>query len=399
MGVKGLIQLIKDYAPDAIHEYAFHDFEGYVYPIEMSMLIYQSVIAVRNTSRDLLNSKGQIVSHLQSIMYKALLCLENGNVPIFVQDGRPPAAKDAVLAERRENRENAEKQLKEFKEGKEHTDKEFVDNFKKSYRPTKPEFDELKIMLDLMGIPYIVAPGEAEVTCAWMTNKIDENGKRMCKGVCTDDSDVLVFGAKYMFKDMMKFMKGGEHIKVISLSKVLKAFKLNLRQFQELSVLLGGDYVGPEDGKSGGVIPSVGPVTALQLMRQYGSLEAILEFYKKKKPGVISESHAKDILNARETILKEIRKVEESKTFVLTEDNLSCRTFQKNELLDFMCAKHGFNIMKIKTAVNRLEKAYKKMGVTRPNPKKYHTMIKPAGKIEIDFVESDDEKKSSSDSD
>lgn len=48
----------------------------------------------------------------------------------------------------------------------------------------------------MFGLPYIIAPMEAEAQCAYMemTKQVD--------GVITDDSDVFLFGARNVYKNI-----------------------------------------------------------------------------------------------------------------------------------------------------------------------------------------------------
>ena len=46
----------------------------------------------------------------------------------------------------------------------------------------------------MFGLPYIIAPMEAEAQCAWL----DANG--LVDGVVTDDNDAFLFGARRVYR-------------------------------------------------------------------------------------------------------------------------------------------------------------------------------------------------------
>lgn len=48
----------------------------------------------------------------------------------------------------------------------------------------------------MFGLPYIIAPTEAEAQCAYMEMT------KLVDGVVTDDSDVFLFGARSVFKNI-----------------------------------------------------------------------------------------------------------------------------------------------------------------------------------------------------
>jgi len=272
MGIKGLPKLIETIAGTyAIKTYEFSRFADMKISIDASPMIYQTVISMRSSGKDMKNKKGGLTSHLHGIFYKVLTFLQNNMVPIFVFDGKSPDMKNKTLQKRNDRRLDAETHLKNLTDSE---DEEYIKYFKQVFRPTKQDIEECQIMLDLMGIPWITAPGEADVVCAWLAIRHDERGKRYVKGVCSDDSDMLVLGAPYLFKNMLKFMNGKKTIKVISLRKTLVKMNLTMDQFVDLCILMGCDYCEN--------IKGIGPNTAYKLLHKNDNLENVLKHISKR---------------------------------------------------------------------------------------------------------------------
>ena len=60
--------------------------------------------------------------------------------------------------------------------------------------PTNEMYTECQELLQLFGLPYIIAPSEAEAQCAWM----DLAG--LVDGVVTEDNDTFLFGASHVYR-------------------------------------------------------------------------------------------------------------------------------------------------------------------------------------------------------
>ena len=405
MGVQGLPALIKRVAgSSAIQTYKFSRFNDMKISVDTSLIIHQTVIAIRSSGKDMVNNRGQLTSHLHGLYYKVLIFLQNGMVPIFVFDGAPPKMKKKTMERRRDRRMQAETRLKGLSDSE---GDEYIKNFKQTFKPTKEHIDEAKILLDLMGIPYIVAPGEADVICSWLAARQDSDKKPYVNGVCSDDSDMLALGAPYLFKDMLRFMSRDKMVKVISLNKTLVKMNLTMEQFANLCALLGTDYCDN--------IKGVGPVNAYKLISKYGTLEKVFKFLH--KTGKISEhclddnstSNSDDcntktneqcMIDTRNYFLTALSEIDESDDFVLTDKQLNLRRFQEDELMDFMCVKHGFDVIRIKTGIDRLREYYKIMNVTTKNTSRVHKILQPISEnyifmelspTDIDFLSSSDE--------
>lgn len=60
--------------------------------------------------------------------------------------------------------------------------------------PTTDMYGECQELLQMFGLPYIIAPVEAEAQCAWL----DSEG--LVDGVITDDNDVFLFGGEHVYR-------------------------------------------------------------------------------------------------------------------------------------------------------------------------------------------------------
>ena len=227
MGIKNLLKLLNQ-KEGIIIKKKNSDYKGKIIAIDISILIYQVVISIRNTGTDLTNNKGEITSHILGIFNKTLVLLEKGIIPLYVFDGKPPKIKSRLLRNRKNVRSKALEKLEKTTD-----EKERIKYFKRCVVITRKQINECQELLELMGIPYVVAPEEADSQCAYLSSL------GLVDAVLTEDMDILTFGANKIVRNLSSHRNDPLEIKK---EDVLKYFDLNYNEFVELCVLLGCDY-------------------------------------------------------------------------------------------------------------------------------------------------------------
>ena len=371
MGIKGLFKYIeKNVGHSGIGIIPVSKLSGCRVAIDTSFVINEIVRAMRSSGNEMTNNEGQLTNHLHGLFYRILKFLQFGIIPIFIFDGAPPNIKSNTLESRSKVREDAIKKLEEL------SDSEDEDRNKLLSKAThigKQEYSDARILLDLMGIPWINAPGEADVVCAWMATKKFKNGKRMAKGVCSNDSDMLVLGTQYLFKDMLKFLKNNT-VKVITLDKCLKKLNLSMDQFVDFCILLGSDYNNNLKG--------IGPKKSYQNILEYDTLENVLENEGYDIENDIKEN-VKNMLDAKNYFKTAFSELEKT-GFSVDKQNLKIKKFKYDELIDFLCVRHQFNTKRVKTALDRMTEYYNNMNIIDENTTKYE-MISNVSRQEFEL--------------
>lgn len=117
---------------------------------------------------------------------------------------------------------------------------------------TDQMYQEAQELLELFGVPYIIAPMEAESQCAFL-NEID-----LTDGTITDDSDIWLFGGKTVYKN---FFNHNKHVLEFRSDHIEHHFKLSREHLILLALLVGSDYTTGIQG--------IGPVTALEILASF----------------------------------------------------------------------------------------------------------------------------------
>ncbi|KAJ5750470.1 hypothetical protein N7533_007498 [Penicillium manginii] len=134
---------------------------------------------------------------------------------------------------------------------------------------TQIMINECQQLLRLFGLPYVTAPMEAEAQCA----KLVTLG--LVDGIVTDDSDIFLFGGNRVYKNMFNQSK---FVECYLTSDLEKEYALHRQKLINFAHLLGSDYT---EG-----IPGIGPVTALEIITEFGSLEEFRDWWSQVQMGV-----------------------------------------------------------------------------------------------------------------
>ncbi len=126
---------------------------------------------------------------------------------------------------------------------------------------------EVMQLLRLFGIPYVVAPAEAEAQCV----ELERLG--LVDGIVTEDSDTFVFGGQVVYKNIFDDKK---YVEVYHAKDASEEMNLTQDSLVALAMLLGGDYT---EGVKG-----VGIVNGMEVLQAFNvaqDCEAGLKRFRK----------------------------------------------------------------------------------------------------------------------
>jgi len=126
----------------------------------------------------------------------------------------------------------------------------------------KEYFTRLQAFLDVCGVPWVIAPYEADPLCAWLC----KHGH--VSAALSPDSDLYAYGCPRIIKE---YSPGSGIITTINLEEVYSNLRFSVETFTDFCVMLGNDN-NPR-------IPKIGPVKSYSLLEQHGSIDQL--------PGII----------------------------------------------------------------------------------------------------------------
>ncbi len=264
---------LRDLVPKTV--VALENLNGKCIAIDAYNALYQFLAVIRQPDGTPLKDRtGRITSHLSGLLYRTSNLAEMGIKVAYVFDGVPPALKEVEIKRRARVKEEAivkyEAALQAGKVEEARTYAQMTSRLKDYMR------DDAKRLLELLGIPWVQAPSEGEAQAAHMV-------KRHSADYCaSQDYDSLLFGATRLIRNVTisgrrKLPRKNVYIEVapevVELDQVLKELGVTYEQLIEIGILVGTDF-NPEG------VRGIGPKTALQLIKQRGSLEKALSTLK-----------------------------------------------------------------------------------------------------------------------
>lgn len=311
------------------------ELSGKVIAVDAYNTIYQFLATIRGATGELLtNNSGEVTSHLSGLFYRNVNLLAENIKLIYIFDGKPSPLKSKEIERRRQVKQDAFKKYQEAI-----TAGRFEDARKYGQATsvlTDMMVEESKMILTLLGIPYIQAPSEGEAAAAQLTQS------NIAFACASQDYDSLLFGAKRLIRNLTisgkrKVPNRNVYVdiepEIIQQQQLLNETGLNLEQLVDVGIMIGTDF-------NPGGIPRIGPKTALKLVQEYNKLEKI----EKIEDSVVNIPYEE----IREIFLKqETPKV----------DNIEFNEINYNALINFLCVEKNFSATRVNTSLDKLKKS------------------------------------------
>jgi flap endonuclease-1 len=257
------------------------------------------------------------------------LIADFGMKVVFVFDGRPPVDKAAEITRRRAVRERYEEEAAEARRAG-----DLARAYSKSTmtsRLTPEMITSAKQLLQLMGLPVVQAPSEAEAQAAHMAQRGD------VWAAASKDYDALLFGAPRLVRFLT--ISGREFLptqgtfrpitpELIDLPRMLAALGITRAQLIDLGLLVGTDF---HPGVKG-----IGPKKALALVQRHGAIEHM--------PSKIRDAFDVDLNRLRQIFLEpEVR----------DDYRVESKRCDVDSVVRFLCDEHAFGRERVMAALER----------------------------------------------
>ena len=214
--------------PSSIEKKHLGLFQGKTLVIDTSIYLYKFM------------GDGQLIEQMYLMIS---IFLHYKITPIFVFDGKPPKEKDDTIKQRKMDKQQAEEKFNQLQQTlvSEHLSENTKEEIKEEMEKLKKQFvrirstdiQAVKKLMDLYGITYIEAVGEADKLCAKMVIT------KKAWACISDDMDMFVYGCTRVMRHMSLL---NHTIVYYNLNSILNELQLPLQDLREIMILSGTDY-------------------------------------------------------------------------------------------------------------------------------------------------------------
>jgi flap endonuclease-1 len=310
--------------------------------VDGNNVLYQFLATIRQMDgTPLMDSKGDITSHLTGLFHRSSRLMQNGIKLAFVFDGKPPELKKAEIERRAGLKKDAAIKYEAAKA------EQNIEGMKKysmrTIRLTRDMIDEAVLLIKAMGLPVVQAPSEGEAQAALMVRK------NALFAEISQDYDCLLFGVPRMVQNLTigerkkkRDKLSYETVKpqITFLDENLTNLGITHDQLIALGMLIGTDF-------NGSGIKGLGPKKALDAVHKFGSdLDGLFREYKWDEH---FDYPWEDVYNL-------------FKKMPTTDDyTLAWRPVDEDKVCEVLCEKHGFSKTRVMDTLENLGKAQSKM--------------------------------------
>lgn len=323
-------------------EVAFKDLKGKTIAVDAFNAIYQFLSSVRQPDgTPLMDSYGNITSHLSGLFYRNIALLVEGLNLIYVFDGEYHVLKGKTHEIRQAAKDS---QALKYEKAVEDEDTEGMGKYSRGLMKLDTKMiAESKELLEAMGIAVYQAPGEGEMQAA----ELVKNGQAYA--VASQDYDALVVGGNRLIQNLTlsrkrKTVSGFIYIapEMIEFENVINQLGITGDQLICLAILVGTDF-------NPGGVKGIGPKKALALVKQKIYPVAIFED--------VVERHGDIGFNWRE-IFEIFKKPNVSK------HKISFPKFDEDKIKEILVGRHEFSLERVENQIAKLRELKAKKGQT-----------------------------------
>lgn len=257
MGISGLLRILKSIQKPC----HLSEFEGKTLGVDAYGWLHRGIVAC---ATDLAMGK-PTRRFVDSAMHRVRMLQHFGVIPFLIFDGDHLPGKATTEEDRAKRREESRKAgLSLLHAGK---SSQAHNEFQKSIDVTPEMARQLIDELKRYNVQYVVAPYEADSQMVYM------EGKGIIDGIISEDSDLLVFGARCLLTKLDQY---GNCIEV-NKKDFSACTEINLAgwsdvAFRQMAILSGCDYLAS--------VNKMGLKTAYRMLRRYKSIEKVIQMLR-----------------------------------------------------------------------------------------------------------------------